>query len=258
MGDEPIVEAPAAPPLPPNYQFTQHSTQAETDSVTESAFRALGDTQVRVPAQVLVALLVDNAQTSTRLAMTQDMMAERTAFAEQMHLMLERNAQLQAELAIMEIRQQVSASLTAGMVERADLIARMTTHPSGRSLPEGCVDEGKTGAPVELHAIQEDLANIRRQIALLKRQQPVPFAPSYVGSSNAADVSSYPWRTAQVSPSPYCPVSPSLPACSLPIPMPNPVPACPTTALASPTYSPMDEASGDNSRPVNEPGTTIK
>ncbi len=208
--EEPILEAPVAPPLPPSYQFTSTSPETtECDSLdSDPIHRALQNTEVKIPASVLVSLLVTTTEASTRLQMTEELMAERAEFAEQVQKLAVQNAQLQSQLVMMEARQQIQAAegLAFHAMAQADANATFTS-VHGFVQSEGecstvCVPEARS----ELTAIQEDLANIRRQIALMKRQQPMPFAPSYVGSSDATFGTATLWRQARVSP--YVPVSP--------------------------------------------------
>jgi hypothetical protein len=111
--------------------------------------------------------------------MTEHIMTERQAANEQLMAMAERNARLSTQLAVAEARQHASEVMTAGLVEKVELAVRLAALESKTGL------ETKTGkvpdSTLTSQTIQEDLSNIRRQIALLRRSQPVPFAPSYVG-----------------------------------------------------------------------------
>ncbi len=178
--EEPIIEVPAAPPLPPRYQFTQRSPVGRENPHHTAAMDSLRASQVSIPASVLVSLLVDHARNETQLAMTRELLEERTAFLDHIRELSDRNAQLQSQLAISQIYLDYHA--TANALET----------------PDGSSD---------VRSIQEDLSNIRRQIALLKRNQPVPFAPSYVGSEGTNENAwSQPWRSSRRSH--YVPVAP--------------------------------------------------
>jgi hypothetical protein len=191
---QPIHFAPAAPPLPPSYQFTQthpghlpmHVGAAPWGipvSVREAdpIDAALSGTTVSVPANVLTRLLVERATASTRLEMTQGLMEERQAYMEEYLQVVERNMTLQAQLAALEARQQHSDALAATLADRMDAALRVA-HRSHETVPtETTTAEQRS----EIDTIQEDLTNIRRQIALLKRQPPVPFAPSFMGAQSS-------------------------------------------------------------------------
>ncbi len=178
--EEPIIEVPAAPPLPPSYQFTRSSAGRSENPHHVAAMDSLGDSRVSIPASTLVALLVDHARNETQLAMTRELLEERTAFLEQLRELSDRNAQLQSQLAISQIYLDYHASTST--LETRD-------------------------ASSDVRTIQEDLSNIRKQIALLKRNQPVPFAPSYVGSEGTdANAWSHPWRSSRRSH--YVPIAP--------------------------------------------------
>ena len=99
-------------------------------------------------------------------------MDERQVAMQQIQSLANRNATLSTQLAVAEARNQMSEALTASVVDRAELaITLASIEPkSGKLLTSGSV----------VQTIQEDLSNIRRQIALL-RKSPIPFAPSYVG-----------------------------------------------------------------------------
>lgn len=195
---QPIHFAPAAPPLPPSYQFTQthhghlpmHGGAAAWGipvSVREAdpIEAALAGTTVSVPANVLTRLLVEQATASTRLEMTQGLMEERQAYMEEYLQVVERNMTLQAQLAALEARQQYSDALAATLADRMDAALRVAHRSHETVQTETSTAEQRS----EIDTIQEDLTNIRRQIALLKRQPPVPFAPSFMGAhSNEGSV----------------------------------------------------------------------
>jgi hypothetical protein len=200
--EEPIVEVPAAPPLPPSYQFTRHIPDDPHKSHVHAAMESLDHSQVTLPASVLVSLLVDQARNEARLEMTRELLEERTGYMAKLQEMSEHNARLQTQLALIEMQQ---ASFS---------IAERVTHPPMPSRVEGTQVEAPDApdSNSELQAIHEDLSNIRKQIAILKSNQPVPFAPSYVGSEQEESHAwSSPWHFSRPLPSPtrpYIPVSP--------------------------------------------------
>lgn len=195
--EEPIVELPVAPPIPQSYQFTQNWMEVQQPSQSDLAITALNGNQVQVPTGLLVSLLVDNAQNSARLEMTRELLEERSAYMEQMVAMMEQNAQLQKQVALLEQRQQFEQAL-----------ASYRSQPTTESQSVATREVEKARPSSELQAIQEDLSNIRHQIAILKSNQPVPFAPSYISTdASAGNAWTYPWRTARAQP--YVPVSPT-------------------------------------------------
>jgi hypothetical protein len=178
--DEPILVVPAAPPAPPPVFVAQQQLNAvsEFDQLVEGS----GLEQVKLPvsAKMVVRLLVERAHLSTRLEMTEQIMSEREAAMEQIYALTDRNAQLKSQIAVAEARQQVADQLTASLVERAELAVKLVSR--GQSATEECGTEyAESDSTKSIRAIQEDLSNIRRQIALMKKQQPVPFAPSSLG-----------------------------------------------------------------------------
>lgn len=205
--DEPIIAAPVPPPLPTSYQFADVPPTCEQGQYVEPSsimaedfgFELLNRSNVSVPAGVLVRLMVENTAAKTKLEMTQALMEERSAVMEHVMALMERNAQLQTQIAVMESRQHMSDAISANVAERLD--AALRTTPQVES-SEWTVEEATAEGRNQIDTIQEDLANIRRQIAIIKRNQPVPFAPSYVGTPAAA--TSNPWRTARVTP--YVPI----------------------------------------------------
>jgi predicted P-loop ATPase len=104
-------------------------------------------------------------------------MAERQAAMEQIYSMAEKNARLQTQIAVNEARQHATEQLTASLIDRTEVAMKLVATRTD-SNTENCEANEST---VTLKAIQEDLSNIRKQIALMKRQAPVPFAPSSVG-----------------------------------------------------------------------------
>jgi hypothetical protein len=224
---QPIHCVPAAPPLPPSYQFTQMPqggfpvpagaspwgipVSVQADPINA----ALAGTTVSVPANVLTRLLVEQATASTRLEMTQGLMEEREAYMSQYLQVVERNMTLQSQLAAMEARQQYSDALAATLADRMDAALKVA-HRSQETVQS---DSSSAEQRSEIDTIQEDLTNIRRQIALLKRQSPVPFAPSFMGA-HTGDASvptrsakgTFPTRSAKGGV--YVPVTPTAAPCA--------------------------------------------
>jgi hypothetical protein len=173
--EEPIHVVPMAPPPPPPVQVVMNSSGSSDsamvqDIVSESQ---LQNAKVSIPLSTLMDLMIAKTELSTRLEMTEQIMLEREAVVEKIQQISERNAQLASQLAVAEVRQQMSDVLTASIVERAEIAMKVVSH------------EATTGSKQEsgrsVQAIHEDLSNIRRQIALLRRNQPVAFAPSDLG-----------------------------------------------------------------------------
>ena len=182
--EEPILVAPVAPPAPPGLDIAysypaQENYSDETEAASILRNSGLQQVKVSLPVTTIVDLLVAKTELSTRLEMTEHIMTERFAANEQLMAMAERNARLSTQLAVAEARQHASEVMTAGLVEKVELAVRLAALEAKTGL------ETKTGkvqdSSLTSQTIQEDLSNIRRQIALLRRSQPVPFAPSYVG-----------------------------------------------------------------------------
>ena len=171
--NEPILVLPIAPPVPPGQEIAYSIKQDETEVESFLRNSGLNQVQVTVPVATIVDLLVTKTELSTRLEMTEQIMSERQSATEQFQLMAERNARLSTQLAVAEARQQASDALTAGFVERVELAVKLASIESKTFK----VQDSNYVA----QSIQEDLSNIRRQIAILRRSHPVPFAPSYVG-----------------------------------------------------------------------------
>ncbi|MFN7878329.1 MAG: hypothetical protein ACK5PB_23635 [Pirellula sp.] len=177
--EEPIMVVPAAPPAPPAMFFTEnHESQPTQYSVVNETL--LKELNINAPAQVIMNLLVDNARLSARLELTETLMAERQAAMEQIYSMAEKNARLQTQIAVNEARQHATEQLTASLMDRTEVAMKLvaTRADSANESDEAGESNESTAT---LKAIQEDLSNIRKQIALMKRQTPVPFAPSSVG-----------------------------------------------------------------------------
>lgn len=209
--EEPIMAAPVPPPVPTSYQFTDNPAIGYGEVVAgrflkteDVGIEELCRSDATVPAGVFVRLMVEHVEAKTKLEMTQALMEERSAVMEHVMALMERNAQLQTQIAVMESRQHMSDAISASVAERLD--AALRTPPQMES-SEWTAEEAIADGRNQIDTIQEDLANIRRQIAIIKRNQPVPFAPSYVGTPAAA--TSNPWRTARVTP--YVPIVAPLP-----------------------------------------------
>ena len=142
-------------------------------------FGSLSDVQVTLPASTLVAYIVAHAQNSVRLEMSQQLAAERAMYAQRYELLLQHNQQLQTQLAMIEAQQESTEALAlrASMPSKSDWSAP----PIESNEQKRCLS--LTASREDFDAIQEDLSNIRKQIAILKsNSNPIPFAPSYVGT----------------------------------------------------------------------------
>ncbi|MFN9985706.1 MAG: hypothetical protein ACK52S_09150 [Pirellula sp.] len=212
--EDPIIMVPAAPPVPTTYHFTATTSETWNESSPQlsAAVQSLGNSHVSVPASLLLSLMVERADATARLELTQALMEERESHAEQVRLLAERNLQLQNQISLMAARLEYSNTVAALEHQRG-----IATYHQVESAPEHQQAPSQTApsqtapsqtAPSQmalsrdaskLQSIQEDLTNIRRQIALLKWHQPVPFAPSYIGA-DTADNESYSWRQARISP----------------------------------------------------------
>jgi len=100
-------------------------------------------------------------------------------YAQRYELLLQHNLQLQTQLALIEAQQESDEALAlrASMPSKSDWSAlRTESNEQTRCL-------SLTASREDFDAIQEDLSNIRKQIAILKsNSNPIPFAPSYVGT----------------------------------------------------------------------------
>ena len=176
-------------------------------------FGSLSDVQVTLPASTLVAYIVAHAQNSVRLEMSQQLAAERAMYAQRYELLLHHNQQLQTQLAMIEAQQESDEALAlrASMPSKSDWSAP----PIESNEQKRCLS--LTASREDFDAIQEDLSNIRKQIAILKsHSNPIPFAPSYVGTEEPNAQTRQPqtrqpqalqpqtWRTARTVP--YTPV----------------------------------------------------
>ena len=176
--EEPILVLPLAPPAPPGGDIAQFSDSFSIENMNESEASSilrnsgLGNVNISLPVITVVDLLVAKTELSTRLEMTSQLMDERQLATEKIQSLANRNATLATQLAVAEARNQMSDAITASVLERAELAIKLASVES-KSIK-------LTGSSSVVHSIQEDLSNIRRQIALL-RKAPVPFAQSYVG-----------------------------------------------------------------------------
>jgi hypothetical protein len=173
-------------------------------------FGSLGDVQVSVPASTLVAYMVAHAENAVRLEMTEQLAAERAMYAQRYELLLQHNQQLQTQLAILEARQQTTEALAMRTSDRQMASSPVAVKPVAESATPADPTEQKrcqslTASKEDWDSIQEDLSNIRHQIAILKKSNPIPFGPSYVGAQPPKQPGSF--RTARTVP--YTPVFPS-------------------------------------------------
>jgi hypothetical protein len=174
--EEPIMVVPMAPPAPPGLEVARadyDSNESEASVILRNS--GLSNVHLSIPATTVVDLLVAKTELSIRLEMTEQLMHERQLATVQVQALAERNARLATQLAVAEARQQASDSLTASLVDRTEMAIKLASMES-KSAPAQESNASRT-----VQAIQEDLSNIRRQIALLRRSGPVPFAQSYVG-----------------------------------------------------------------------------
>ena len=178
--EEQILVLPIAPPAPPGGDIAQFSDPIFSENVDESEASSilrnsgLGNVNISLPVTTVVDLLVAKTELSTRLEMTCQLMDERQLAMDKIQSLANRNATLATQLAVAEARNQMSDALTASVVERAELAIKLASvEPKSSRI---------SGSSTVVQTIQEDLSNIRRQIALL-RKSPVPFAQSVVGKT---------------------------------------------------------------------------
>ena len=171
--EEQILVLPMAPPAPPGVDIAQYESENnETEAASILRNSGLGNVNISLPVTTVVDLLVAKTELSTRLEMTSQLMDERQQAMQQIQSLANRNATLSTQLAVAEARNHMSEALTASVVDRAELAIKLASvEAKSAKLP---------GSSSVVQTIQEDLSNIRRQIALLRRS-PVPFAQSYVG-----------------------------------------------------------------------------
>ncbi len=178
--EEQILVLPLAPPAPPGGEIAQFSDPIFSENMDESEASSilrnsgLGNVNISLPVTTVVDLLVAKTELSTRLEMTCQLMDERQLAMDKIQSLANRNATLATQLAVAEARNQMSDALTASVVERAELAIKLASvEPKSSRI---------SGSATIVQTIQEDLSNIRRQIALL-RKSPVPFAQSVVGKT---------------------------------------------------------------------------
>ena len=210
LQEYPIDEYPSEPY--PNHPYPNHPYPS-LELPHPNLFGSLSDVQVTLPASTLVAYIVAHAQNSVRLEMSQQLAAERAMYAQRYELLLQHNQQLQTQLAMIEAQQESTEALAlrASMSSKSDWSAP----PNESNEQKRCLS--LTASREDFDAIQEDLSNIRKQIAILKsNSNPIPFAPSYVGTEEPNAPTRQPetrqpqalkpqaWRTARTVP--YTPV----------------------------------------------------
>jgi hypothetical protein len=178
--EEEIMVVPAAPPAPPPMYFTRDEPYKNGQEMLldDSVLKEL---EITGAAKVVMNLLVDNAKLSTRLELTETLMLERQAAMEQIYALVEKNARLQTQLAVNEAKQYAAEQLAASLIDKTEMAMRMVALRTDNSHEAPHCGESS----LTLKNIQEDLSNIRKQIGLMKRQSPVPFAPSSVGLPRA-------------------------------------------------------------------------
>ena len=201
LQEYPIEEYPSQPYLSEPYPSQSYPS---LELPHPNLFGTLSDVQVTLPASTLVAYIVAHAQNTVRLEMSQQLAAERAMYAQRYELLLQHNQQLQTQLAMIEAQQESDEALAlrASMPSKSDWSA-----PPIESTNEQKRCLSLTASREDFDAIQEDLSNIRKQIAILKsRSNPIPFAPSYVGTEEPNPQTRQPqaWRTARTVP--YTPV----------------------------------------------------
>jgi hypothetical protein len=176
--EQPILMVPVAPPAPPAV-FVAESEEQSRDPLADMLLhdKSLNQAEVSVPVGKFVRLMMDRAEMATRLEMSEQIASERTAAMEQILALSDKNARLATQLAIAEVRQQYTDNLAASMADRAETALKLTASAAATPNASG---EAESQSPA-MKAIQEDLANIRKQMSLLRRTQPVPFASSSVG-----------------------------------------------------------------------------
>ncbi|AMV31182.1 hypothetical protein VN12_03625 [Pirellula sp. SH-Sr6A] len=175
--EEPILMVPAAPPAPPVTHFAgmeYAQPEDELDLILQQS--GLKQMEVPVSANQFVRLLVERAHLATRLEMTEQLMTERNVALEQIHALAEKNATLVAQVAVAEVKQQLAETLHAQLAEKAEKALKLAMQND----PAAPIAEKDSKV---IQDIQEDLSNIRKQIGLLRRQSPVPFAPSSLGQT---------------------------------------------------------------------------
>jgi len=164
--EQPIIVAPAAPPIPPSFPF---ALQAVPESYTERPMNegyrdvvvdvyrdpnqlvygspypaedasdelrldqltGIEHVTVTVPLKSLVATMMSHVENRVRLEFTEQWMAERAMVAHNYQLLMDQNQQLQQQLAMLESRQQIQDDLTAALMERTELAVQMLHRNGG-------------------------------------------------------------------------------------------------------------------------------
>lgn len=177
--EQPILMVPVAPPAPPEVSVANSGQEFVTDPIAAMLLhdKALEQTEISVPVGTFVRLMMDRAEMTTRLEMNEQIAMERTAAMEQILALSDKNARLATQLAVAEVRQQYADSLAESMADKAENAMKLT---SSFTTSPNTTGDADSQSPA-MKAIQEDLANIRKQMSLLRRTQPVPFASSSVG-----------------------------------------------------------------------------
>lgn len=175
--EEEIQVAPVAPPAPPPVFVAQSNYDADPDAIA-SVLEEVGlERELSLSAKTVVKLIVEKTELATRLEMTQQLMEANQVAVEQMFAMAERNAKLSTQLALAEARQQHAETLSAYFMEKAESAIKLSAR-------DGSSVKSEHDSVRAMQAIQEDLSNLRKQMALLRKSSPVPFAQSMVGRTS--------------------------------------------------------------------------
>ncbi len=156
----------------------QPAPQMKNDRI-KTLVRQAGFDQMEVPiaANELIELLVEKARLETEMryrAELQEKVAENQLLEQQLATSMQ-NAELIARVTVAEERQRAAESINAVLASRLEAredVLNNLARPAqnGRDFN------------TEMREIHEDLSNIRRQIGILRRAQPVPFANSQIGA----------------------------------------------------------------------------
>lgn len=179
-GLDPILETAAAPPSLSEEAAFQFCTTPKNVIPDESA---LSET---------VGLQIENARLSTQLESLREHFEARLELMTELSAAKAQVASLQSEVAALKAERAMADKLTQALVEQGHLGSRLAAAHEWIS-QRTAQDAAAMAQPVALAApyvanevqpwdqalaaIQEDLANLRRQLPLL-RQTPVPFASS--------------------------------------------------------------------------------
>lgn len=193
-----IVERLAAPPSVGTLTFKHSAPKDSPDALST------GDL---VPRE-MVKLLIKNAQLEAKLELTEQLMQAEISKLKTIAAIEMERSKLETDVARFEAQLEMAEQITTNLVERTELAAKLSSAQdwiSTRTAMEANIGVAgvSLGVPVnannpamnydeQLHYIHEDLANIRRQLPLL-RQTPVPFAISgSIPSANTAPASTMP------------------------------------------------------------------